>query len=140
MLHLVTRRDLVEYGATKYQSVLVTKTVQPYLERGRKGFYYIGELTAAIGELLLNSRMKAKTRQALEVIRQKLAELRDAFNDCRQVPLKLENMDDVEGFMQEWTVVHRSRLRATAICNHSTKRLNYPELTTAEKPGLYSVE
>lgn len=73
-----TKQQLIGYGLSEYQATTITKGLIPVGSERRKKVYSLSDAIAAILERLENRRIKAQTRQSLEVV---LNALRQRLNN-----------------------------------------------------------
>lgn len=78
-----TRKQLQGYGATRYQSELITKNLTSVAKHGRAYAYAVGDVMVSIKEYSQHTRIKQTTRQSLETILQMLLE---RLNNVIEVP------------------------------------------------------
>lgn len=92
----VTRRQLQELGASKYQADLITKSLIPVRQQGRAKVYDLFAVSDRIRALLENKRIKITTRDALQAIRWELLSLAEQIQDAPFGMSVLEQIEQVE--------------------------------------------
>ncbi|MBE9118632.1 hypothetical protein IQ249_22335 [Lusitaniella coriacea LEGE 07157] len=80
---VTTRKQLQGYGATRYQAQVVTKNLTPVAKQNRAYAYALTDVITSIREYLQRPRIKATTRQTLEIVLQSLLE---RLGNVLQVP------------------------------------------------------
>lgn len=78
----VTRKQLVELGASPYQAQLVTKSLTPIRKQGRANIYELFAVSDRCKALLENSRLKATTRTAIQSLRWAILSLAEQIQDA----------------------------------------------------------
>ena len=69
---ITTRKQLQGYGATRYQTTIITRNLAPVARQGRAYVYALNNVIEAIRDYLQRSRIQLKTRQTLQAILQVL--------------------------------------------------------------------
>ena len=69
---ITTRKQLQGYGATRYQTTIITKNLNPVARQGKAYVYALNNVIEAIRDYLQRSRIQLKTRQTLQAILQVL--------------------------------------------------------------------
>lgn len=89
----VTRKQLVELGASPYQSQLVTKLVTPVRKQGRANIYELFAVSDRCKALLENSRLKVTTRTAIQSLRWAILSLAEQIQDA---PFGMSGIEQLE--------------------------------------------
>lgn len=78
----VTRKQLIEMGATKYQAELVTKALTPIRKQGSTNVYDLFAVSDRCKGLIENKRAKATTRNAIQSLRWAILSLAEQIQDA----------------------------------------------------------
>lgn len=78
----VTKRQLIDLGATKYQADLMTKSLAPLCKQGRSNIYDLFAVSDRIRVLLDSPRLKSATRDAIQGVRWELLALAEQIQDA----------------------------------------------------------
>ena len=71
---ITTRKQLQGYGATRYQTTIITRNLAPVARQGRAYVYALNNVIEAIRDYLQRSGIQLKNRQTLQAILQVLLE------------------------------------------------------------------
>lgn len=89
----LTRKQLIEKGASKYQVDRITKTLQPVRQQGRTNVYDLFAVSTRCRELVENKRLRKLTRDALQALRWKILEFAEAIQDA---PFGMTVLEQIE--------------------------------------------
>ncbi len=76
-MRVITRKKLIQLGATSYQAKLVTKNLKVVRKEGRSNLYSASEVLSGCAALLNNKRVKKTTRDAISELFEKIDEIYD---------------------------------------------------------------
>lgn len=89
----VTRKQLVELGASKYQADLVTRTLTPLRKQGSTNVYDLFAVSDRCKDLLENKRLKEATRTAIQSLRWAILSLAEQIQDA---PFGMSGIEQLE--------------------------------------------
>ncbi|MBD2068911.1 hypothetical protein H6F93_15510 [Leptolyngbya sp. FACHB-671] len=89
----ITRKQLVDLGASKYQAELVTKSLTPLRKQGRANVYDLFAASDRCKELIENKRLKEATRNAIQSLRWAILSLAEQIQDA---PFGMSGLEQLE--------------------------------------------
>ncbi|MEP1079575.1 hypothetical protein NDI52_29640 [Leptolyngbya sp. PL-A3] len=89
----ITRKQLIEFGASKYQAELVTKSLAPLRKQGSANVYDLFMVSDRCKELLENKRLKESTRNAIKSLRWSILALAEQIQDA---PFGMSGLEQLE--------------------------------------------
>ncbi|MBM0744283.1 hypothetical protein JOY44_22165 [Phormidium sp. CLA17] len=89
----VTRKQLVELGASKYQANLVTKPLIPLRKQGSANVYDLFAVSDRCKDLLENKRLKEATCTAIQSLRWAILSLAEQIQDA---PFGMSGIEQLE--------------------------------------------
>lgn len=89
----VTRKQLVELGASKYQAELVTKPLSPIRKQRSANVYDLFAVSDRCKDLLENKRLKETTRQAIQSLRWAILSFAEQIQDA---PFGMSGIEQLE--------------------------------------------
>jgi hypothetical protein len=93
----LTRKQVIDLGASKYQAELVTKGLQPVQKQGRAYVFDLFAVSDRCRELINNGRQKASTCEALTALRWEILRFAGAVQDASFGMSVLEQIEYAEG-------------------------------------------
>lgn len=89
----ITRKQLVELGASKYQAELVTKSLTPVRKQGSANVYELFAVSESCRGLLENKRLKEATRNAIQSLRWSVLSFAEQLQDA---PFGMSGLEQLE--------------------------------------------
>lgn len=89
----ITRKQLVEMGASKYQTEMITKTLQSLRKQGRAYVYDLFTVSDRCRELRENVRLRESTRNAIKALRWQLLAFAETVQDA---PFGMTTLEQIE--------------------------------------------
>lgn len=89
----VTRKQLVELGASKYQAELVTKPLAPLRKQKSANVYDLFAVSDRCKDLLENKRLKEATRHAIQSLRWAILSFAEQIQDA---PFGMSGIEQLE--------------------------------------------
>ena len=89
----ITRKQLVELGASKYQAELVTRSLTPICKQSSANVYNLLTVSDRCKELIDNTRCKQATRNAIQSLRWAILSLAEQIQDA---PFGMSGLEQLE--------------------------------------------
>jgi len=78
----IRRKQLIEMGASKYQTEVITRDLQPVRKQGRAYVYDLFSVSSRCRELMENKCLRGSTRDAVKALRWELLTVAEAIQDA----------------------------------------------------------